>query len=135
MPAQGWLVKSDENKYLQGTQSISLSQSQYKKLKWLDEDEFSFGNYMIDVKEEKKEGDKIILICKVDLKEKDFLEKLIEHTKNSTTKKTSGFSFLYNNTSPSKINFIEQSKTILHKNILVCVYETQQDKSSPPPKI
>src|ERR1700741_4647098 len=86
------MVKLDDDKFSQGLQSISLTESQFKKLQWLNEDEFSFGNYLFDVKEIKKTNDKLILFCKVDLKEKDFLEKLTEHTKNSKNKKASGFS-------------------------------------------
>ncbi len=128
-------VKLDEGKYSQGLQSISLTQNQYKKLQWLSADEFSFGNYLIDVKEQKKLGNKILLFFKIDLKEKDFLEKLTEHAKNSKNKKTSGFSFVYKVSEPQAINFLAQITTIQHKNKVVSIRETQQDKSSPPPKV
>ena len=76
-------VKVDENKFSQGVQQFSFTQKQYQKLQWLNSSEFVFGNYLFDVKEIKKEKNKTILLCKVDLKEKDFLEKLVEHTKNN----------------------------------------------------
>src|ERR1035437_9606642 len=110
-------VKLDEGKFSEGLQSISLTQKQYKKLQWLNADEFSFGNYLIDVKEQKKSGDKIILSYKIDLKEKDFLEKLTEHAKNSKNKKTAGFSFVCKVSEPQAINFMAQVTVIQHKNI------------------
>jgi len=127
-------VKLDENKYSQGLQSVSLTQKQYKKLQWLNEDEFSFGNYMFDVKETRKIEDRVVLICKVDLKEKDFLEKLTEHAKSSKNKKTSGFSFPFKISEPHSINYISYNTFLKHKNSVVSILETQQDRSSPPPK-
>ena len=128
------MLKLDEDKFSQGLQSISLTKNQYKKLQWLNEDEFSFGNYMFDVKEIKKTNDKVVLLCKVDLKEKDFLEKLTEHAKNSKNKKASGFSFPFKVSEPHSIKFISQGTFFKHKNNIVSILETQHDKSSPPPK-
>ena len=127
-------VKLDEGKYAQGLQSMSLSQDQYKKLQWLNKDEFSFGKYLIDVKEEKKSGDKIILSYKVDLKEKDFLEKLIEHARNSKNKKAAGFAFPYKVTEPDAINFSTQITTVKYNSHFVSILEAQPERFSPPPK-
>jgi hypothetical protein len=97
-------------------------------------DEFSFGRYLIDVKEEKNLGDRILIFYKVDLKEKDFLEKLTEHANNSKNKKGAGFAFPCKISEPGTINFISQSTTLKHKNTCVSILETQGDRSSPPPK-
>src|ERR1700751_426628 len=68
-------AKIDEGGY---TKQLSISKNQYKKLNWLSRSEFSFGNYFFDIKEIKRSGDKITLLIKTDLKEKNFLEKLVE---------------------------------------------------------
>ena len=127
-------VKLDDGKYAQGLQSISLTKEQYKKLQWLNKDEFSFGKYLIDVQEEKRVGDKITLSYKVDLKEKDFLEKLMEHAKNSKNKKSAGFVFPYKVAEPDAINFISQITTVKYNTKCVSILEAQQERSSPPPK-
>jgi hypothetical protein len=127
-------VKLDEDKFSQGLQSVSLTKSQYKKLQWLNEDEISFGNYLIDVKEEKQIGDKIILSYKIDLKEKDFLEKLTENEKSQKKKNATGSSVPFKVSESYSLNFIAQITFLKHVHKTVSVLETQQDKSSPPPK-
>ena len=54
------------------TYSITLSEKQYADLKWLDENEFAFANFMMDVKSSKRENNLVSISYKVDIKEKTF---------------------------------------------------------------
>ncbi|HEX7415207.1 MAG TPA: hypothetical protein VF411_14270, partial [Bacteroidia bacterium] len=65
---------------------MEFTERQYAKLK-LNESEFTYNNNLYDVITSKKENGNIQLFCKIDAKEKDFLEKLIESFKQSKTKK------------------------------------------------
>jgi hypothetical protein len=126
--------KMNKDKYAEGTQTLTLTLKQYKNLQWLSRDEITLDNFLIDVKEVKKVGNKVTLICKIDIKEKDFTDSLIDYLKNTKNKKSAGFSSVYEVSGPSEVIFIAQVKTILHKNNSVSVFETLQGKSSPPPK-
>ncbi len=124
-------AKIDEGGY---TKQITLLHDQYKNLNWLNKTEFLFGNYLFDVKEIKNGKDEIVLLCKVDLKEKNFLEKLADDIKHSKNKKTATFSFVYKVSEPYQLNFITESKKMCYPKIIISIAEIVKDKSSPPPK-
>ncbi|HXB41478.1 MAG TPA: hypothetical protein VNZ49_13110 [Bacteroidia bacterium] len=124
----------DKDKYAEGTQTLTLTLKQYKNLQWLSRDEITLDNFLIDVKEVKKAGNKVTLICKIDIKEKDFTGSLIDYLKNTKNKKSSGFSSVYRCSNPSEIHFISETKILKYKNNSVSVFETLQEKSFPPPK-
>ena len=76
-------AKIEAKEDLADVKQIVLTQKQYEKLQWLNENEFTIDNYLFDVKKIKQDGNKILLSYKVDLKEKSFLEKLTEHFKHN----------------------------------------------------
>jgi hypothetical protein len=128
-------VKIAENNDHEGIQHIALSQKQYEKLQWLNEDEFSFGNYLIDVKEVKTQGDYLLLSYKVDLKEKDFLEKLIDHVKHSKNKKASFVSIEYKITESLRVLSPANTENTSYKILPVTMPPgAGLDKTVPPPK-
>ena len=72
---------------------MRFSEQEYNKLK-LNDAEFSYNNNLYDIISSKTEKDTISLLCKVDAKEKDCLEKLIEGFKQTKTKKYISFNFV-----------------------------------------
>lgn len=122
----------DEDGY---TKRLSLTQSQFNKLNWLNAKEFSFGNYLFDVKDVHTKEGKIILLYKADLKEKSFLEKLAEDLKHSKNKKIASISFVYKRSEPYQLNIALQGSEISYKKACVSISEAVKDKSSPPPKV
>ena len=113
------------------TYSITLSEKQYADLKWLDENEFGFANFMMDVKSSKRENNLVSISYKVDIKEKNFLEKLANHFKN---KKVFTGSFVFNTIEIPKLNLKLTASNYIHKTMLVSIPETIFPKDSPPPK-
>jgi hypothetical protein len=124
--------KIDESGY---TKQLSLTQNQFKNLNWLSKNEFSIGNYLVDVKDIQCYAYKIVLSYKVDLQEKNFLEKLAEDLKNSKNKKLTSSSFVFQCTEPQQFGFFSQSKEFFYKKMHVSIRETVKEKNSPPPKV
>lgn len=126
------LAKYDEN--CAKTQQLEFSPQQYAKLK-LNETEFSYNNNLYDIISSKTENRVIKLLCKVDAKEKDFLEKLIEGFKQSKTKKQISFSFLAELHKPFSLKAQPiHSGDLKHLAITSCVLKNNNDKTTPPPK-
>jgi hypothetical protein len=115
-------------------QWISFSEQQYSKLK-LNDTEFSYNNNMYDIISSKTENGTISLLCKVDAKEKDFLEKLIEGFKQSKTKKYIAFTFLGDTTRLFEFLIgINHVDVIKHLCFSSSIQEKILDRTIPPPK-
>jgi len=127
------LVKFEEK--TGNKQWIEFSETEYSKLK-LNETEFSYNNNLYDIIQSKTENGTIKLLCKIDTKEKDLLEKLIESFKNSKTKKNISFSFLgeINNSNEFLSNFNSNS-ALKHTFFITSITEKSLGKTTPPPKI
>lgn len=110
---------------------IILSQAKYKKLEWMNENEFVFGNYLLDVESSKKEENTITLICKVDLREGNFLKELSRHVKNG---KIYLFSILYKQLEPLNFSFSLPSSMVIYNQLCVSFIEAGLPNTSPPPK-
>ena len=113
---------------------IEFSEQQFEKIK-LNESEFLYLDNLYDVFEIKKEAGTVRLLCKIDAKEKDFLEKLIEGFKQSKNKKCMALSFLG--------DFIKSGKLLLGKNnhsvikrtyFISSLLEKSLEQTIPPPK-
>lgn len=124
-------AKTLEGDYSETIYSITLTQKQYQNLKWLNESEFAFGDYLMDVKGTKKEDNLITISYKVDIKEKNFLEKLAEHLKQ---KKSFTVIFAFSQFEIPQFSFNLTSSDYTHKMVLVSITETSFPKDSPPPK-
>ncbi len=126
------LAKYDEN-HAQ-IQQIEFTLDQFAKLK-LNQSEFTYNNNLYDVISSKTENGIIKLLCKVDAKEKDFLEKLIEGFKQSKTKKQISFSFLAELHKPFQVKTQAlHSGNIKHFIVASCVLKNNNDKTTPPPR-
>ncbi len=116
-------------------QWISFSELQYSKLK-LNDTEFSYNNNLYDVINSKAENGTIKLLCKVDAKEKDFLEKLIEGFKQNKTKKHIGFLVIAELTKCYKlVANTSNSNTIKHICFISSILDNSLERSIPPPKV
>ncbi len=124
-------AKLMESDFSETVYSVSLTKTQYQNLKWLNKSEFAFGDYMIDVKGTKKENNLITISYKVDIKEKNFLEKLAEHLKQ---KKSFTVIFALDQFEIPHFNFNLSSSDHIYKTELVSITETNFPKDSPPPK-
>lgn len=113
------------------TYSITLTEAQYQDLKWLNKSEFTFGDYLMDVKDTKKEKNLITISYKVDIHEKDFLQRLVEHLKH---KKSFTHTIAFNQFEMPEFNFNLSSSVYIHKTVIVSTTETSFPKDSPPPK-
>ncbi len=111
--------------------SITLSEKQYTNLQWLDKNEFAFADFMMDIKNTKKENNLVSISFKVDIKEKNFLEKLADHFKN---KKAFTTTIVFNTFDIPKLNLNLSATNYIHKTMLVSIPETIFPKDSPPPK-
>ena len=127
------LAKYEEN-HAQ-LEQLEFTAEQFAKLK-LNQSEFSYNNNLYDVISSKTENNNITLLCKVDAKEKDFLEKLIEAFKQGKTKKQISFSFL------AEVHKPFSAKTqpvhcgnLKHIAVTSCVLKSTNDKTTPPPKV
>jgi len=126
------LAKYDENHAK--IEQLEFSPQQFAKLK-LNQSEFTYNNNLYDVISSKTENGTIKLLCKVDTKEKDFLEKLIEDFKQGKTKKQISFSFLAELHKPFSLKTQPMhSGNIKHLAITSCVLKTSNDKTTPPPR-
>ena len=126
------VAKTQEGDFSETIYSVTLTKAQYQNLKWLNKSEFAFGDYLMDVKNTKKEGDFVTVSYKVDIKEKDFLEKLAEHLKQ---KKSFTVIFAFSQFEIPQFNFNLPSANYLHKTLFVSITETRFPKDSPPPKV
>jgi hypothetical protein len=121
----------EEGDSLQKTYKMTLTESQYKKLQWINKNEFAFSNYLMDVKETKKEAELTALYYKVDIKEKDFLTKLAEHLKH---KKTFLYSFAFSKCEAYNLNLQLMPGKYIYKLTSVSIPGTSLSKTAPPPK-
>jgi len=116
------------------TQQLEFSEQQYAKLK-LNDTEFLYNNNLYDIVSSKTENGNIKLLCKVDAKEKDFLEKLIEGFKQSKIKKQISFSFIAEVHKPLSLKAqLASSSDVKHFAITSNVLKNSSDKTTPPPK-
>lgn len=114
---------------------IEFPEQVYSKFK-LNETEFSYNNNLYDVISSKTENGNIKLLCKIDAKEKDLLEKLIENFKRSKTKKCVSFSFIGNINHSSKfLSYINNVSTLKHHFFITSIIEKSLDRTTPPPKV
>jgi hypothetical protein len=115
-------------------QWIEFTEQQYSKLK-LNESEFTYNNNMYDVVSSKKGNGTIKLLCKIDEKEKDLLEKLIENFKHSKTKKYITFSFL-GEIIPlcDFISYLNNDSKTKHSCFISSIIENSLERTVPPPK-
>ena len=111
--------------------TITLTSNQFQNLKWLNKSEFTFGDFLMDVKNTSKENNLITLTYKIDIKEKGFLERLADHLKN---KKSFTYAFAINQLDVPQFSFLLSASNFIHKTIVVSVTETSFPKDSPPPK-
>lgn len=127
------LAKYDENHAK--IEQLEFSPQQFVKLK-LNQSEFTYNNNLYDVISSKTENGAIKLLCKVDAKEKDFLEKLIEAFKQNKTKKQISFSFLaeLHKTFSLKTQPMHSSN-IKHLTVTSCILKNSTDKTTPPPRV
>lgn len=125
-------AKTLEGDFSETKYSVTLSQTQYQNLKWLNASEFTFGDYLMDVKDTRKEGNLITVTYKVDIKEKNFIEKLAEHLKQ---KKSFTLIFAFNQFEIPQFSFNLSSSSYTHKTVIVSLTETNFPKDSPPPKV
>jgi len=126
------LAKYDEN-HAQ-IEQLEFTAAQFAQLK-LNQNEFTYNNNLYDVISSKTENNSVILLCKVDAKEKDFLEKLIEAFKQGKTKKQITFSFVAEVHKPFSVK--EQSihsGNLKHLTVTSCVLKNSNDKTTPPPR-
>ena len=115
-------------------QQLEFSEQQYANLQ-LNQSEFLYNNNLYDVISSKIESGTIKLICKVDAKEKDFLEKLIEGFKHAKGKKQISFSFLAEVHKPFSIKTQAlYSGSIKHLDVISLVLKNSSNKTTPPPK-
>lgn len=115
---------------------VSLPKKQFSSLHWLNENEFSIGNYRCDVKQCSQKNDRVDFLLKVDEKEKGLIENLKDHLKKNKEKSGVFSAGLYTfsppfqcSLTPSKketSGYIDPPSFGLNKTFL--------DKSSPPPK-
>jgi hypothetical protein len=116
-------------------QWITFSEQQYSKLK-LNDTEFSYNNNLYDIISSKTENGTISLLCKVDGKEKDFLEKLIEGFKQSKTKKYIAFTFVADTIKSFEFLIgINDANTIKHLCFSSSIQEKILERTIPPPKV
>ena len=126
------LVKFEEK--TGNAQWIDFSIKDYNKLK-LNKTEFSYNNNLYDIIQSKTENGSIKLLCKIDAKEKDLLEKLIENFKSSKTKKNISFSFIGEiNYSSEFLSYIYTNSTLKHDVFTASIIEKSLDRTTPPPK-
>lgn len=113
---------------------MEFTQQQYGKLK-LNESEFTYHNTLYDILISKEENGNIKLLCKIDAKEKDLLEKLIEGFKQSKTKKLISFSFLGEMNTPCEF-IIHHSCFIIHNSYFIStILKSSIERTIPPPKV
>lgn len=127
------LAKYDENHAK--IQQIEFTVEQFAKLK-LNQSEFTYNSNLYDVISYKTKKGTIKLLCKVDAKEKDFLEKLIEAFKQNKTKKQISFSFLAELHKPFSLKTQPtHSGNIKHLAVTSCILKNSNDKTTPPPRV
>jgi hypothetical protein len=124
-------AKLDDSGY---TEQITMSVDQYAKLNWHNEHEFSINSFLFDAKELKKTKDHVTLVYKIDVKEKNSLEKLLEDFKRSKNKKIAFFAGVYNISEPYELTFVTDNKKTFFTEPLVSINEPAIEKTSPPPK-
>ncbi|HKC67907.1 MAG TPA: hypothetical protein VKG26_06730 [Bacteroidia bacterium] len=129
------MAKIEANEFKEGTTRLILTESQYKNVQWINTSEFIFDGNLYDLKEAQKSIDKTILVCKMDVKEKDFLEKLIEAFKQSKTKKNVAFSFTAKLTNPITVSHFFYIDCILNHTTNYSLLAIRVSKNTPPPKI
>jgi PDZ domain-containing secreted protein len=116
-------------------QWIEFTEQEYSKLK-LNETEFTYNDNLYDIITSKREGGTIKLLCKIDAKEKDFLEKLIEGFKQNKTKKLISFSFVGEMNTPDEfISYIYNDSKAKHICFKSSVLESSLERTIPPPKV
>lgn len=129
-------AKMEASELKEGSSELVFSKTQYKKVQWLNESEFTLGGNLYDLKEMYKDGDKTILVCKMDLKEKDVLEKLVEFFKHTKNKKSISFSFLLGLNKSNELLTYQFKKEVFHHKEYTSSFpiKTCLDKIAPPPR-
>jgi predicted DNA-binding antitoxin AbrB/MazE fold protein len=126
------LAKFEEK--IGNAQWISFSEQQYDKLK-LNETEFLYNNNMYDIISFKTENGIIKLLCKVDAKEKDFLERLIEGFKQSKAKRYIAFIFVGDIIKSFQFLIdIKITDNIKHFYFSSAIQQNSLERIIPPPK-
>ncbi len=115
-------------------QWIEFTEQQYSKLK-LNETEFTYNDNLYDIITSQKESGAIKLLCKIDAKEKDLLEKLIEGFKQNKAKKLISFSFMGEVAIVHGfLSKLTSYQTIKHTYFISSVLNKSLEKTIPPPK-